>query len=42
MSKQRKSNKEIKKPKADSNADKKHKQAAKKDDGSITQLFDKT
>lgn len=41
MSKQRKGNKEIKKPKAASNKDKKHKQAVEKDEGSVTRLFEK-
>ncbi len=41
MSKQRKSNKEIKKPKAASIKEKKHQQAAQKDESSITQFFKK-
>lgn len=41
MSKQRKGNKEIKKPKATANGDKKHKQASQKDEGSVTRLFEK-
>ncbi len=41
MSKQKKGNKEVKKPKAVPNEDKKHKLASKSIDGSITRLFEK-